>query len=65
MDSHNGTANIEVWVHRSDHGNTAAGDNKGMKERARLAFRTHNGTIKALVVRAPIPKIIFIANWWQ
>ena len=55
LDSHNGAISGEVWVHRSDPRETAARRNKGMKERVRLEFRSHNGAIKALVVRTPIP----------
>jgi len=36
-------------VHRSNPGDTAARSNKGVKERVRLEFRSHNGAIKALV----------------
>jgi hypothetical protein len=50
LDSHNGAVSGEVWLYRSD-GDTA----RSMKERVRLEFRSHNGSIRALVVRTPIP----------
>ena len=42
LDSHNGTVFGEVWVLRANRVAVA-------RERARLHFRTHNGTFKALV----------------
>lgn len=53
LDSHNGAVSGEVWVLRSDLGDAAACRTKGKKERARLEFLSHNGAIKALVVRTP------------
>lgn len=48
LDSHNGSVFGEVWVLRANREDTA-----GSKplERVHLHFRSHNGAIKALVVR--------------
>ncbi|KAH8993601.1 hypothetical protein EDB86DRAFT_2805533, partial [Lactarius hatsudake] len=48
LDSHNGAVSGEVWVHRPNLGDTSSGRNKDKRERARLAFHSHNGAIKAL-----------------
>jgi hypothetical protein len=45
LDSHNGAVSGDVWLLRSD---TAR--SKGMRDRVRLEFLSHNGAIKALVV---------------
>ena len=50
LDSHNGSISGEVWVHRSDPGDSAARRSKGKGDRVRLEFLSHNGSIKALVV---------------
>lgn len=50
LDSHNGAVSGEVWVHRSDPGDSAAQKSKGVRDRVRLEFLSHNGSVKALVV---------------
>jgi hypothetical protein len=46
LDSHNGSVIAEVWVHRSD---PVENGIKDPSKRARLDFRSENGTVKALV----------------
>ena len=50
LDSHNGSVFGEVWVLRAKREDAA--DSKPV-ERVHLHFRSHNGAIKALVVRRP------------
>lgn len=49
LDSHNGAVSGDVWVLRSDAGDSASRTSKGMRDRVRLEFLSHNGAIKALV----------------
>lgn len=56
LDSHNGAVSGEVWVLRSDAGDSAVRRSKGLRDRVRLEFLSHNGAIKALVV-SKIPPI--------
>jgi len=49
LDSHNGAVSGDVWVLRSDAGDSATRRSKGMRDRVRLEFLSHNGAIKALV----------------
>jgi len=56
LGSHNGSVSGEVWVLRANPFGPAEahGDNsKLVRERARLHFQTHNGTVKAVMVRKP------------
>ena len=50
LDSHNGAVSGEVWVLRSDAGDSASQRSKGTRDRVRLEFLSHNGSTKALVV---------------
>ena len=52
LDSHNGSVSGEVWVLREDsQGSAAQGDTKPARERVRLNFYSHNGSVRAIVVR--------------
>ena len=50
LDSHNGAVSGEIWVLRSDAGDSVVRRSKGIRDRVRLEFLSHNGSIKALVV---------------
>ena len=52
LDSHNGSVSGEVWVLRSNPIDTTAHKPLSTRERVNLLFRSRNGSIKALVVRA-------------
>jgi len=52
LDSHNGAVSGEVWVLRADsQGSAAQGDTKPARERVCLTFHSHNGAVRAIVVR--------------
>lgn len=52
LDSHNGSVHGEVWLLSPNREVTAShGDRKPARERVHLHFGSHNGSIKALVVR--------------
>ena len=48
LDSHNGTISGEVWLLSANREDTAS---KPTQERVHLRFHSHNGSVKALVVR--------------
>ena len=51
LGSHNGSVSGEVWVLRADpQGSGSQGDTKPARERARLNFHSHNGSVRATVV---------------
>lgn len=57
LESHNGAVSGEVWLlsaNREDA--TSQEDRKPTRERVRLHFRSHNGAVKAQVVRGLGPK---------
>jgi len=49
LDSHNGSVSGEVWVLRSDAGDSKAQRSEGTRDRVRLEFLSHNGSVKAFV----------------
>jgi hypothetical protein len=52
LDSHNGAVHGEVWLLSANREDTASHEErKPARERVRLHFRSHNGAVKALVVR--------------
>ena len=53
LDSHNGSVFGEVWVLRANREDTAQEGSKPVpaQERVRLHFHSHNGSVKAIVVR--------------
>jgi hypothetical protein len=53
LDSHNGSVSGEVWVLRAnpEDSTTAPEDRKPAQERSHLHFHSHNGAVKAQVVR--------------
>ena len=53
LDSHNGAVSGEVWLLNANREDAASHeDPKPKRERVHLHFRSHNGSVKALVVRA-------------
>jgi hypothetical protein len=52
LDSHNGAVSGEVWLLSANRGDAASQEGrKPTRERVHLHFRSHNGGVKALVVR--------------
>jgi hypothetical protein len=52
LDSHNGAVHGEVWLLSANREDTGSDENrKPARERVHLHFRSHNGAVKALVVR--------------
>ena len=52
LDSYNGAVNGEVWLLSANREDAAAHeDNKSQRERVHLHFRSHNGAVRAQVVR--------------
>lgn len=58
LDSHNGAVCGEVWLLSANREDAASLEDRKPKrrERVHLHFRSHNGSVKALVVRGVWPK---------
>jgi hypothetical protein len=55
LDSHNGSVFGEVWVLRANREDSTGPKSLASQERVHLHFRSHNGAVKALVVRRAVP----------
>ena len=54
LDSHNGSVFGEVWVLRANREDNTGPKPLAAQERIHLHFRSHNGAVKALVVRRAV-----------